>query len=277
VQTVKAVDFGRPLACVAMEDAPPAPTKSCFVIAPIGQPASDTRKRSDKILKHVVRKAVEDFGYSVTRADEIDHSGQITSQVISRIMEDELVVADLTDLNPNVFYELALRHALRKPFIQIAEVGTDIPFDLQNQRTILVDHRDLDSAAEACHRIANAISDIESGSAVETPMSFALSLQDLRESAKPDEQGIAKVVDTVNRLEALLVRERSDGLSGVIRSDFVVLRSLVEKLSQEGRLISNDEADMIGSKTVSKAFRAWCGTLSFVKPASGSFTDEPPF
>jgi len=57
--------------------------KVCFVIAPIGDADSDTRKRSDQVLKHVIRPAVTGCGYVAIRADEIDKPGLITSQVIS--------------------------------------------------------------------------------------------------------------------------------------------------------------------------------------------------
>ena len=87
--------------------------KICFVIAPIGEPESDTRRRSDQILRHVIRPAVKSKGYTAIRADEISEPGIITSQVIQHIVEDPLVVADLTERNPNVFYELAVRHAIR--------------------------------------------------------------------------------------------------------------------------------------------------------------------
>ena len=97
--------------------------KTCFVISPIGEPDSDTRKRADQILKHVVKPAVGECGYTAVRADEIDKPGIITSQVIQRVVTDPLVIADLTERNPNVFYELAIRHALRKPLVQLIKQG----------------------------------------------------------------------------------------------------------------------------------------------------------
>lgn len=117
--------------------------KNCFVIAPIGELDSDTRKRSDQILKHIIKPAVSSCGYKAIRADEIDKPGIITSQVIQRVVNDPLVIADLTERNPNVFYELAIRHAIRKPLVQLIQKGERIPFDVAGTRTIQVDHTDL--------------------------------------------------------------------------------------------------------------------------------------
>ena len=85
---------------------------TCFVIAPIGPKDSDIRKHSDKVLKHIFKKALADK-YDVKRGDEIDEPGMITSQVLREVQESHLVVADLTGHNPNVLYELAVRHAIR--------------------------------------------------------------------------------------------------------------------------------------------------------------------
>ncbi|MFC4150575.1 hypothetical protein ACFO0M_30350 [Micromonospora mangrovi] len=260
-----------------MKDPVGEPVKRCFMIAPIGLPNSDTRRRSDKVLRHIVRPIVEEFNYQIDRADDIDHSGQITSQVIDRIASDDLVIADLTDLNPNVFYELALRHALRKPFIQIAEAGQVLPFDIQNQRTILVDHRDLDSVAEAKERIRNSILSIESGAAVETPMSFALNLQDLRGSADPEEKGIAQLIESVGRLEARLLNDRSRSGSH-LASDFSAMRGFIERLGKDGRLTNADIFELMSAANTSKSYERWVASLEAQQASSGgNFDEEPPF
>lgn len=94
-------------------------SKICFVVAPIGEPDSDARKRSDQVLRHIICPAVQPLGYEPVRADQISEPGIITTQIIQHIIDDPLVVADLSGWNPNVFYELALRHALRKPYVQL--------------------------------------------------------------------------------------------------------------------------------------------------------------
>lgn len=94
-----------------------------FVICPIGEPDSDSRRRADQILKHVIEPAVLECGYKALRADKISEPGIITSQIITHILNDALIVADLTGHNPNVFYELAVRHAIKKPVVQIIQRG----------------------------------------------------------------------------------------------------------------------------------------------------------
>ena len=180
--------------------------KICFVIAPIGEPESETRKRSDQVLKHVIGPAASACGYKAIRADHISEPGMITSQVIQHIVDDPLVIADLTERNPNVFYELAIRHAIRKPLVQIIKKGESLPFDVAGTRTIHVDHRDLDSVEDAKREIAAQISSLERDSSnIETPISVSLDLQMLRQSDNPEQRSLADVLSVVTELRSSIV------------------------------------------------------------------------
>jgi len=180
--------------------------KSCFVIAPIGDPDSETRKRSDQVLKHVITPPVHDCGYEPTRADQISEPGMITSQVIQRIVDDDLVVADLTERNPNVFYELANRHAIRKPLVQLIKKGEQIPFDVAGTRTVHVDHHDLDSVEEAKKEIASQILALEGDSSqLESPISVSLDLQILRQSDNPEQRSLADVLSAISELRSSVI------------------------------------------------------------------------
>ncbi len=178
-----------------------AKKKICFVISPIGEEKSEIRTRSDQILKHVIEPPVDDCGYKAIRADKIDKPGIITSQVIQHIVEDPLVIADLTGQNPNVFYELAIRHAIRRPFIQIIKKGERLPFDVAGTRTINVDHHDLDSVGEAKDEIVNQIKSLEQdANNIETPISVSLDLQILRQSDDPAHRSHADIMSVLTEL-----------------------------------------------------------------------------
>ncbi|MGM0874479.1 MAG: hypothetical protein ACQEWV_06675 [Bacillota bacterium] len=110
--------------------------KTCFIITPIGSDDSLIRRQADGVIDAVIEPILEKLGFEVTVAHRMSEGGSITRQVIQNIINSELVVANLTDLNPNVMYELAIRHAIRKPLVQICEKGTNLPFDINEQRTI---------------------------------------------------------------------------------------------------------------------------------------------
>jgi len=120
-------------------------TKKCFVVSPIGEVKSDTRDRSDKILRHVIKPVCEELGITPYRADEMNEPVLITRKIIKELLSADLVIADLTEHNPNVFYELAIRHFTGKPVIHIIENSERIPFDVFNFNTIRIDYKDMDS------------------------------------------------------------------------------------------------------------------------------------
>lgn len=147
--------------------------KECFIICPIGNENSESRKRSDKLLKHVFKPVLDKNNYRAIRADQIPKVGLITTQIINLIIESPLVIADLTDSNPNVFYELAIRHAIRKPYIQVIEKGQKIPFDLSGIRTIEIDITDLDNVEYAIKEIEKQILEFQNGHIPDSPISVA--------------------------------------------------------------------------------------------------------
>lgn len=115
----------------------------CFYITPIGEDNSEQRKHSDLFLEAIVEPSLKQLGMEVKRADHIDKPGTITKQIIEYISKAKLVIADLSYHNPNVFYELALRHAFRLPTVQIIRKADRIPFDLNQTRTIVIDTSDI--------------------------------------------------------------------------------------------------------------------------------------
>lgn len=109
--------------------------KKCFIITPLGEDKSEIREKAESVI-NVIRPTIEEYGYKVIAPHEIAEPGLITIQILQHILNDDLVIANLTGLNPNVMYELAVRHASAKPVIPIAEDGTELPFDIRKDRTI---------------------------------------------------------------------------------------------------------------------------------------------
>lgn len=113
--------------------------KKCFVITPIGSETDKIRRHIDGIIDASIKPALEP-DYKINVAHKISITGSITKQIINEIYCSDLVIANLTNKNPNVMYELAFRHYLGKPVIMIAEKGTDLPFDLISERTIFYEN-----------------------------------------------------------------------------------------------------------------------------------------
>lgn len=188
--------------------------KICFVISPIGEEGSETRERSDQVLKHIITGPLEQLGYTVIRADKISEPGIITTQIIGHIVDAELVVADLTDKNPNVFYELAIRHAIRKPLVQMIKKGEAIPFDVAATRIIQFDLHNLDSVAAAKDEIQSQVKSLEAGNnEVHNPISVSLDLKVLKESGNIEERSLADVVEAISDLRIAVTATEKGNIS----------------------------------------------------------------
>lgn len=175
------------------------PTKNCFIVAPIGPADSDIRHRSDQIFDFLLKPILEELGYQAIRADKINHPGIITSQIVEHLVQDELVIADLTGINANVLYELAVRHTVSRPFIQIMASGETLPFDIGQNRTIFFDYKELASTERFKATLKAQIISIEKNpSEISNPVSNYLALQQVKASSDPESQLTA---DVYERLE----------------------------------------------------------------------------
>ena len=78
--------------------------------------------------------------FRVTRIDEQSGPGLIIEDISRAIQEAKLVIADISPVNANVFYEVGFAHALNKPTILLAEKGTKLPFDVSSFRTLFYEN-----------------------------------------------------------------------------------------------------------------------------------------
>ena len=90
----------------------------------------------DELYDGFLKPVISDCGFLSVRADDLQNSQNIINDIVDGIHNANVVVADLTDLNPNVFYELGLAHAMNRPTILLSQGIDDLPFDLRSYRVI---------------------------------------------------------------------------------------------------------------------------------------------
>lgn len=176
--------------------------KKLFVICPIGEIGTLTRERSDMVLEYIIKPAAESCGYSVIRGDQTPSPAAITIDIVNQLLDSDVVIADLTDDNPNVHYELGIRHAIGKPVIQIIEQtqSKDIPFDVRQMRTIEFDYTSLPSAMQCQAKIKEAIKSIESGShRAINPIVAALSIRAQSQNTTPLETSLGEIISLLQK------------------------------------------------------------------------------
>lgn len=133
----------------------------CFVDMPFGEKRDSktgTRINFDQIYEKGIKPGIEKAGVNAIRADHERNGGIIHTAMFARLLLCEFVIADLTTANPNVFYELGVRHAA-KPYTTIpifASLG-EIPFDLSLVRAIPYELKDGELSSESARKLADAI------------------------------------------------------------------------------------------------------------------------
>lgn len=121
---------------------------TCFVMMPFGE-------WFDRYYQEIYVPAIKDAGFEPVRADELFTTGSVVEQIWEQIEKAKLLLADLSGKNPNVFYELGLAHAAKKPVIFTAGQLEDVPFDLRHLRVIIYDVRE----PEWANRLRKSVTD----------------------------------------------------------------------------------------------------------------------
>ena len=106
--------------------------RTCFVIMPFSETASCSKREWTRIYKNLFKKTIEESGLDYECRRSSATRGSIIRGIIEDLDESWVVLADLTDQNPNVFYELGIRHSLGPRTILVAQQRRDIPFDLRS-------------------------------------------------------------------------------------------------------------------------------------------------
>jgi hypothetical protein len=229
--------------------------------------------------------------YTVERADEDKQPGAITPRIISKIISADVVVADLSGFNPNVFYELAVAHGYVRPVVHMQRSDEKLAFDVKDMRVVrylLTDPDRLESAVIDLR--AQVELALASPSAVETPLTAAGRFRALDTSVDPQ----AEVAERLSKIEeALQSRSRSNGVriqTAPIRvsSDTFAAAEWIENELRSGTYASEEIKSLMTEET-SRWFDSWVEELvdkyahdepdlsEQPDPWKSAASEEPPF
>lgn len=155
--------------------------KICFIVTAIGESGTPTRERADNVYKYLIAPVCEELGYRSVRVDHVNAVDNINETVINYLKTAPMVVADMTDHNPNAFYELGFRQALELPLVPIIKVGERLPFDVITTRTVFYD-TDVAKIEDSKENLKAKIQSFENFEMPESRAERSLTLDDLNDN-----------------------------------------------------------------------------------------------
>lgn len=190
--------------------------KKCFIVTPIGGDNTPTRRAADGLIRAVIEPVLKELGFETLVAHRISESGSITRQVIEHVLYDDLVIANLSELNPNVMYELAVRHCTELPVVVLAEQGTRLPFDIAAERTIFYTN-DMHGAEDLKPQLIIAINEALKLGNSDNPVYRVAKARVVREKIEQDDtQGY--LLSKLDSIESTLSRLSSNSNNKVINN-----------------------------------------------------------
>lgn len=174
---------------------------TCFVIMPISEVHGYDSGHFARVYEHVLKPAISRAGYNAIRADDTNKTDYIVIGIIRKIIDSEMVLCDYSARNPNVMYELGIRHAFNKPVVLIKDRMTDKVFDIQGLRFHEYDNTlRIDSVEKDIEKISKAIS--ETAGAAASDVNSVIALAGIRvAAAEPEPKTVSQ--DTQLILEAI--------------------------------------------------------------------------
>lgn len=142
----------------------------CFVMMPFGG-------WFDRYYKEIYVPAIKDAGLEPMRADELFSTGSVVEQIWEQIGKARVLLADLTGKNANVFYELGLAHAAKKPVVFTAANVDDVPFDLRHLRVIIYEVQEPEWTAKLRKLITDYLRNTIKEPAKSIPQPFRVSME----------------------------------------------------------------------------------------------------
>ena len=136
--------------------------RNCFIIMGFHIKTMEDGKQYNLDLSYekIIKPVLERLDIEYIRADEIMRSEIIDESMYRLLLCADLVIADITTLNPNALYELGVRYALKSySTILIGDKNTNLPFGLNHLRVFSYEHSGMSIAAQECIRLQDALFD----------------------------------------------------------------------------------------------------------------------
>ena len=220
--------------------------KRAFVITPIGDPYSQVRRAADGLITAVIEPVLTSLGFSIEIPHRLTNPGSITEQVIELLLTADLVVANLTGLNPNVMYELAVRHAKRLPVVSVATKDTKLPFDIAAERAIFFAD-DLAGVTELAPALEAAVQSAMSDTEPDNPVYRAAQAKVMRDvRPKEPQDWLAQRLDRIEEVLTALTSQRRP-------TDYTIGAALADALKHES----------FGKEGLAATYAAWSNAKPF--------------
>ncbi|MFF7894856.1 hypothetical protein ACFZDI_23745 [Streptomyces sp. NPDC007907] len=215
-------------------------SKNCFVIMPIRKPGTPEHEYFRTLRDVVIDPVIRNLGFTVTRADDIAKGGAIVSGIVQHLAHADLVIADLTDLNPNVFYELGVRHALRGKgtVMMVDTTRSEVPFDLKPYRMIEFgpDLKGIEKLRELLDRFARAVIEESADTGKDSPVHDGLPSLPENIFAHAEGSVEGELREENARLRQSLSRYGMDAMDAHQEEDASAIVSAVLSKAQRGEL-----------------------------------------
>jgi hypothetical protein len=188
----------------------------CFVIMPISDVPGYDAGHFGRVYEHLLKPAIVEAGYMPVRADDTNKTDYIVVGVVQKVVDSAIVLCDYSARNPNVLYELGIRHAFNRPVVLVKDTRTEKVFDIQGLRYTEYDPSlRVDTVQKDISRISNAIK--ETAGNDEDAYNSVVHLAGLSAAQVPEKQTISPdthvllsaIANLENRIENLNSRTKS--------------------------------------------------------------------
>ena len=232
------------------------------VISPIGDEGTPTRKRADAIADYIVAPVAKEVNLRVVRSDREPEPGPITPRILRSILAARVVVADLTDQNPNVFYELCFAHAFGRPVVIVVDSPSNLPFDVKDERVISLGDEgriEIEQGERAKDKIREAFEVVlKEGYIPNSVITEVASVQNI-ETMTPKDPVASELAAIKRRVDQIHANQTPQSKSEGTRfrqADIVSAMALIDSLAEQ-ELVSVQEAKNLITEKTSDPFDDW--------------------